>query len=257
MNIKYLENIDVNEKLVFVRNDFNVPLNENREIVDDTRIRESLPLIEYLIEQGARIICASHLGRPRGEKKPEFSLKPVAERLSALLERPVIFNGETTGDQIEQAKADLKSREILLLENLRFNPGETENGMDYAGELAKGIDIYVNNAFGACHRNHASVVGITKIAPVSVAGMLLKKEMDYLSMAMEEAVDDFILILGGVKVSDKIPVINNLIDKVSTILIGGAMSYTFLKTKGIKVGKSLVEDDYIPMCSKILKKAEG
>jgi len=257
MDLNFLENLNFYDKLVFVRNDFNVPLNDKGEILDDTRIRESLPTLEYLIKQGAKIVCASHLGRPEGEKKLEFSLKPVAERLSTLLDLPVVFTGETIGNQVEQAKTGLKKGEILLLENLRFYRGETDNDKEYARELAKGIDIYINNAFGASHRNHASVVRMTEFIPVSAAGMLLKKEMDYLSLAVKETGDDYILILGGAKVSDKIPVINNLIEKVGTILIGGAMAYTFLKTKGIKVGKSLVEDDYIPMCSKILKKAEA
>lgn len=257
MELTYIEDINVSDKLVLVRNDFNVPLNESGEILDDTRIRESLPTIKYLLGKGARIICSSHLGRPKGEKKAEFSLKPVAERLSDLLGQPVIFNGETTGSQLEQAKQDLKSREILLLENLRFHPGETANDIGYAKELARGIDVYVNDAFGASHRNHASVARITEFVPVSAAGMLLKKETSFLRMAVENTVDDYILILGGAKVSDKIPVINNLLDKVSTILIGGAMAYTFLKTKGVKVGKSVIEDDFIPMCSKILKKAEA
>ncbi len=255
--MKYLSDVDVAGKCVFIRNDFNVPLNEKKEILDDTRIRLSLPTMDYLVKQGARIVCASHLGRPKGEKKPELSLKPVAGRLSELLGLPVQFTGETVGKNIEQAKAALKPKEILFLENLRFQKGETENDPAFAAELARGIDVYVNNAFGASHRNHASVVEITRQVPVSVPGLLLKKEVDYLTLALEKPSENYVLILGGAKVSDKIPVINNLIGKATTILIGGAMAYTFLKAMGKKVGHSKVEDEYLKMCLDILRNAEA
>jgi 3-phosphoglycerate kinase len=255
--MKYLSDVDVAGKCVFIRNDFNVPLNEKKEILDDTRIRLSLPTMDYLVKQGARIVCASHLGRPKGEKKPELSLKPVAGRLSELLGLPVQFTGETVGKNIEQAKAALKPKEILLLENLRFQKGETENDPAFAAELARGIDVYVNNAFGASHRNHASVVEITRQVPVSVPGLLLKKEVDYLTLALEKPSENYVLILGGAKVSDKIPVINNLIGKATTILIGGAMAYTFLKAMGKKVGHSKVEDEFLKMCLDILRNAEA
>jgi 3-phosphoglycerate kinase len=255
--MKYLSDVDVAGKCVFIRNDFNVPLNEKKEILDDTRIRLSLPTMDYLVKQGARIVCASHLGRPKGEKKPELSLKPVAGRLSELLGLPVQFTGETVGKNIEQAKAALKPKEILLLENLRFQKGETENDPAFAAELARGIDVYVNNAFGASHRNHASVVEITRQVPVSVPGLLLKKEVDYLTLALEKPSENYVLILGGAKVSDKIPVINNLIGKATTILIGGAMAYTFLKAIGKKVGHSKVEDEFLKMCLDILRNAEA
>jgi 3-phosphoglycerate kinase len=255
--MKYLSDVDVAGKCVFIRNDFNVPLNEKKEILDDTRIRLSLPTMDYLVKQGARIVCASHLGRPKGEKKPELSLKPVAGRLSELLGLPVQFTGETVGKNIEQAKAALKPKEILFLENLRFQKGETENDPAFAAELARGIDVYVNNAFGASHRNHASVVEITRQVPVSVPGLLLKKEVDYLTLALEKPSENYVLILGGAKVSDKIPVINNLIGKATTILIGGAMAYTFLKAMGKKVGHSKVEDEFLKMCLDILRNAEA
>ena len=256
MEKKYLKHIDVKGKLVFCRNDFNVPLNKNGEIVDDTRLEASLPTLKYLIDNGARIVCASHMGRPEGKKKSELSLKPVADKLSGMLNTKVMFNGKITGKEIEKIKSGLKEGEILLLENLRFDPGETKNGRKFAKELAKGIDVYVNNAFAVSHRKHASVVRITGFVPIYVKGFLLKREIDYLSLAIEKPPENFCIILGGAKVSDKIPLILNLMDKVKTILIGGAMSYTFLKAKGINVGNSKVEDDFIEMCSDIFKKAE-
>lgn len=255
--MKFIKDIEVKNKRVLVRNDFNVPLNQNGKILDDTRIRASLPTIEYLIEAGARIVLCSHLGRPQGEFKSEFSLKPVAHRLSELLDRPVQFQGETIGKKVETAKKSLKSGEILLLENLRFNPGETKNDPEFARELATGIDVYVNNAFGASHRDHASVTGIARLVPKAVAGLLMKKEVDYLSLAVEKPSENYVLILGGAKVSDKIPVIDNLLNRATTILIGGAMAYTFLKAQGINVGNSKVEEEYIPVCREILEKAKA
>jgi phosphoglycerate kinase len=255
--MKYLKDIEAKNKYVFVRNDFNVPLNQKREILDDTRIKASLPTIEYLIEAGARIVLCSHLGRPRGEFKPEFSLKPVAHRLSELLNCPVQFQAEITGEKVDVAKASLKSGEILLLENLRFHPGETGNDPDFARDLAQGIDVYVNDAFSTSHRDHASITGITRLVPVVVAGRLLKKEVDYLSLVVEKPSENYVLILGGNKVSEKIPVINNLLDRATTIMIGGAMAYTFLKAQGVKVGMSKVEDEYLSMCREIMEKAKA
>jgi phosphoglycerate kinase len=255
--MKFIKDIEVKDKLVLVRNDFNVPLNQNGKILDDTRIRASLPTIEYLIEAGARIVLCSHLGRPQGEFKSEFSLKPVAHRLSELLDRAVEFQGETIGKKVEIAKQSLKSGQILLLENLRFHPGETGDDPEFARELATGIDVYVNNAFGASHREHASVTGIARLVPDAVAGLLMKKEIDYLSLALEKPSENYVLILGGAKVSDKIPVIDNLIGRATTILIGGAMAYTFLKAQGVHVGNSRVEDEYIPMCQELLDKARA
>lgn len=239
-----------------MRNDLNVPLDEKQNITDDTRIRASCPTLEYLIEHGATIITASHLGRPGGEKKPEFSLKPVADRLSELLKQPVIFNGETVGDKAEEVKKSMKPGEVYLLENLRFHPGEKDNDSGFAEELARGVDVYVNNAFGVCHRSHASVAAITACVPLSVAGLLVKKEMDYLKLALDKPSERYVLILGGAKVSDKIPVINNLIDRAHAILIGGAMAYSFLKVKGITVGASRVEEDQLSTCLEIMNRAE-
>ena len=256
MNKKFIKDIDVSGKLVFVRNDFNVPLNEKGEITDETRIISSLPTLEYLTENGAKIVCASHLGRPEGERKTALSLKPVAEKLSRLLQTKVKFNGTTVGKKISKIKSKLKKGEILLLENLRFDQGETQNDEKLARELANGIDIFVNDAFGTAHRSHASITKMTEFVPVSAAGFLLKKEIDFLSMAVENPPENYVIILGGSKVSDKISVIKNLINKASTFLIGGAMAYTFLKAKGFKVGNSKVEEDYLQECSEILKKAD-
>ena len=254
--MKFLKEIDVRGKCVFVRNDLNVPLDKKQNIMDDTRIRASCPTLEYLIEQGARIITASHLGRPGGRKRPEFSLKPAADRLSELLDRPVLFNGETVGKKVEEVKAKMKPGDIFLLENLRFHSEENSNDPLFAQELAQDVDVYVNNAFGVAHRNHASVVAITQFVPQSVAGLLVKNEIDYLRLALEKPSEKYVLILGGAKVSDKIPVINNLINRSHTILIGGAMAYTFLAARGVKVGSSRVEKEHIPTCQDILNRAE-
>jgi len=256
MDKKFVKEIDVGGRLVFVRNDFNVPMDGERNILDDTRIRASLPTLQHLLDEGARVVCASHLGRPKGERKPEYGLKPVSHRLSEMLNRPVQFIGEITGREVDTMKESIKPGELVLLENLRFSPGETAGEDEFARELAKGIDIYVNDAFGACHRSHASVVNITRFVPIAVAGLLLKKEIDYLSLAVEKASESYVLVLGGAKVADKIPVINHLLDKASVVLIGGAMAYTFLKARGVDVGLSRVENDSLQMCRDIMAKAE-
>lgn len=243
--------------MVFVRNDFNVPLNDRGEITDDTRIRAALPTFRYLIENQARIVCASHLGRPKGHVDPNYSLAPVAGRLTELLGQEVLFCGETIGAKAEKARAALKSGQILLLENLRFHPEETGNDPAFATELAKGIDVYVDDAFGACHRAHASIDEITRHVPLAVAGLLLKKEIDYLSMAAETPPEHYLVILGGVKVSDKLPLLKNLVGKAEAILIGGAMAYTFLKAKGMNVGSSKVENECIELCLEIMQQAEA
>jgi 3-phosphoglycerate kinase len=255
MKKKSLHDIKVKGKRVFLRVDFNVPLDEQQEITDDTRIKASLPTLRHLIGKGAKIVCASHLGRPKGEKKPVFSLKPIAKRLSELLDQEVQFNGETSGPGIDSLKSQLNEGQILLLENLRFHPGETKNDEQYARELAKDIDIYINDAFGACHRAHASIQKITELVPTAAAGFLLQKEIDFLGMATENPPKKYTVILGGAKVSDKIPVVTNLLDKAQKILIGGAMAYTFLKANGENVGNSRVETDFIDTCKDILKKA--
>jgi 3-phosphoglycerate kinase len=254
---KFLKDIPVKGKLVFVRNDFNVPLNAACEITDDTRIRAALLTFRFLIENRARIVCASHLGRPQGEVIPDCSLAPVARRLAELLGQEVLFCGETVGAKAEKAKAALKAGQVLLLENLRFHPGETKNDPAFASELAKGIDIYVDDAFGACHRAHASIDEITRHVPLAVAGFLLKKEIDYLSMAAENPPDHYLVILGGAKVSDKLPLLTHLVDKADAILVGGAMAYTFLKATGMNVGYSKVENECLDLCREIMRQAEA
>jgi 3-phosphoglycerate kinase len=256
MKKKSLNDINVKGKRVFLRVDFNVPLDDQQEITDDTRIKSSLPTLRHLVDEGAKIVCASHLGRPKGEAIAELSLKPAAKRLSELLDREIIFTGEVIGSGIDSLKSRLKEGQILLLENLRFHPGETKNDRQFAGELAKDIDIYINDAFGACHRAHASVQKITELVPVAASGFLLQKEIDFLGMATENPPANYYVILGGAKVSDKIPVITNLLDKAQKILIGGAMAYTFLKAKNENVGNSKIEPDFIDTCKDILKKAE-
>jgi 3-phosphoglycerate kinase len=256
MKKKAITDIDVKGKRVFLRVDLNVPLDKFGNITDENRIHASLPTIRHLVDNGARIVCASHLGRPKGERKPEFSMKPVAKRLSEVLEQEILFCGESTGPEVDSIKSRLKDGDILLLENLRFDPGERDNSEEFAGELAKDIDVYINDAFGSCHRAHASIQKITELVPQNAAGFLLKKEIDFLGMATHNPPEKYVAILGGAKVSEKIPVISNLIDKAQKILIGGAMAYTFLKARGIDVGNSRVENDFIDTCKEIMAKAE-
>lgn len=250
----FLQNLDVEGKNVFVRVDFNVPLDEERNIRDDTRIKAALPTIKYLLEQKAKVIIASHLGRPKGKFIPEFSLKPVSKRLSELIPQEVILAPDVIGDEVIKLKKELKENQVLLLENLRFHPEETANDSTFAQLLAQEIDYYVNDAFGVCHRAHASVVAITQYVKKSAAGFLVKKEIDYLSKALHSPQKPYTAILGGVKVSDKIPVIENLLKKADTILIGGAMAYTFFKAQGFDVGRSLVEEDKIDLARLLLNR---
>ena len=250
------KDIDLKEKTVFLRVDFNVPLDEECKIRDDSRIKAALPTINYLIEQKARVVVASHLGRPKGEYIPEFSLKPVAERLSELIPQEVILAPDVIGEEVLKLKKELKENQTLLLENLRFHKGETANDSSFAQLLAQEVDYYVNDAFGAPHRLHASVVGIAQYVEKSAAGFLLKKEVDYLSKAVHSPPKPYVAILGGAKVSDKIPVIENLLNKADSILIGGAMAYTFFKAQGYEVGRSLVEEDKIELARLLLDRAQ-
>ncbi len=250
-----VDEIDVKDKRVFLRVDFNVPLKDGI-IQDNTRIVKALDTIKYLISQGARLIVASHLGRPKGEVKPELSLKPVAAELSRLLNKEVIFPGEVIGEKVEKIKKELKSGEIMLLENVRFIPGETKNDENFSKELAKDVDVYVNDAFGASHRAHSSVVGIASFVKTAAMGFLIAKEIEYLSMATENPKKPYIAILGGAKVKSKIPVIENLLDKVDVLLIGGGMSYTFLKALGYKIGKSLFDQEHFEEAKGLIEKAK-
>ncbi len=250
------KDLDLKGKTVFLRVDFNVPLDKECKIRDDSRIRAALPTINYLIEQKAKVIVASHLGRPKGEYIPELNLKPVAERLAELIPQEVILAPDVIGDEVLKLKKELKEDQTLLLENLRFHKGETANDSSFAQLLAQEVDYYINDAFGASHRSHASVVGIVQYIEKAAAGFLLKKEVDYLSKAVHSPPKPYVAILGGAKVSDKIPVIENLLNKADTILIGGAMAYTFFKAQGYEVGRSLVEEDKIELARLLLDRAQ-
>ena len=253
--MKNIEDLEVKGKTVFVRVDFNVPQDEAGNVRDDTRIRASLPTLNYLRQKGAKLVLASHLGRPKAYD-PKASLKPVAAKLSELLGREVVLSPEVVGDETTRLKKGLKEGDILLLENIRFHPGETKNDPAFSKQLAEGIDAYVNDAFGSSHRAHASVVGITQFVKDCAQGYLLKKEVDYLSKALLSPARPYVAILGGAKVSDKIGVIENLLNKADDILIGGAMAYTFFKAQGRGVGKSLVEDDKLDLALSLLDKAK-
>ncbi len=250
------KDLDLKGKIVFLRVDFNVPLDEECKIGDDSRIKAALPTINYLHKQKAKIVVASHLGRPKGKYIPRFSLKPVAERLSELIPQEVILAPDVIGEEVLKLKKELTEDQTLLLENLRFHKGETANDSSFAQLLAQEVNYYVNDAFGASHRSHASVVGIPKYVRKSAAGFLLKKEVDYLSKAVHSPPKPYVAILGGAKVSDKIPVIENLLNKADSILIGGAMAYTFFKAQGYEVGRSLVEEDKIELARLLLDRAQ-
>ena len=256
MAIQCIDEIEIAGKRLFIRVDFNVPLGENGAVQDDTRITAALPTIRYAIEKGARVILASHLGRPKGEVMPEMSLAPVARRLADLLGREVVMASDCVGEEVTALVEKMQEGEIVLLENLRFHPEETDNDPEFAKQLAALADIYVNDAFGAIHRAHASVEGIVHHMDVAVCGFLMKKEVEYLVNALASPEHPFVAILGGAKVSDKIGVIKNLMGKVDAILIGGGMAYTFLRSKGYEVGRSLVEDDKLQVAKGLLKEAQ-
>ena len=255
MNKKTVKDIDLKGKKVFVRCDFNVPMDENQNITDNTRIVGALPTIKYLLEQNCKIILASHLGRPKGEFKPEFSLAPVAKELSKLLGQEVIMAKDVIGEDAETKAANLKEGEILLLENVRFHKEETDNDPEFCKKLASMAEVYVNDAFGTAHRAHASTTGIASYLP-AVSGFLIEKELQFLGNAVNNPERPFVAILGGAKVSDKIGVIDSLLEKVDTLMIGGGMAYTFFKAQGYEVGNSICEMDKLDLAKEAMKKAK-
>ncbi|CUU05773.1 phosphoglycerate kinase [Candidatus Thermokryptus mobilis] len=249
-----IDDLNLKGKRVLVRVDFNVPI-ENGKVADDTRIRESLPTIRKIIESGGKAILISHLGRPKGFDE-KYSLKPIAEHLSKLLGISVKFTPDCIGEEVRKMVSELKEGEVLLLENVRFHPEEEKNDENFAKELASIADVYINDAFGSAHRAHASTEGVARFVKETAIGYLMKKEIEYLSKALTNPEKPYVAILGGAKVSDKIQVIKNLMDKVDAFLIGGGMANTFLKAKGYEVGKSLVENDKIELAKEILSEAE-
>ncbi len=257
MPIQRVDQIGLKGERVFVRVDYNVPLNEKREITDDTRIVASLQTVHYICSAGGKVILASHLGRPKGKKDPKYSLAPVAERLSLLLNKKVLMATDCIGEEVKAQIESMKEGEILLLENLRFYPEEEKNEASFSKALASLCDVYINDAFGAAHRAHASTEGMTHYVRKVGAGFLMMKEIESLEKALVHPKRPYLAILGGAKVSDKIGVIRNLINKVDTLLIGGGMAYTFLKANGIEVGKSLVEMDQIEFSRSLLNEARS
>jgi phosphoglycerate kinase len=255
MSIKSIRDINIHGKRVLFRFDFNVPLDQSGNIKDDTRIRRALPTIRYAIEQGAKSILTSHLGRPKGEKKPEMSLRPVAVHLGKLLGRDVGFVDDCIGDQVQNAVATLPDSGVLLLENLRFHAEETKNDPKFAVELAAFADVYVNDAFGTAHRAHASTVGVAELVKVKAAGLLMKEELENLDKALSKPAKPVVAIFGGAKVSDKLEVLKNILQRMDTILIGGGMANTFLRAQGLDTGASVVEDDMLGTASEILESA--
>lgn len=257
LNKKSVDDINVKGKRVLVRCDFNVPLQDGK-ITDDTRLVAAIPTINKLISDGGKVILCSHLGKPKGEPKPELSLAPVAEALSKLLGQTVKFaaDANVVGENAKAAVAEMKEGEVVLLENTRYRAEETKNGEAFSKELASLCDVFVNDAFGTAHRAHCSNVGVTEFVETAVVGYLMQKEIDFLGNAVNNPVRPFVAILGGSKVSSKISVINNLLDKVDTLIIGGGMAYTFMKAMGEEVGNSLLEADYLDYAKEMMEKAE-
>src|SRR5499425_1037554 len=251
-----IKDLELRSRRVFMRVDFNVPLKEG-VVTDDTRIRETLPTLKLAIEKGGRLVLASHLGRPKGGPDPKFSLRPAAKNLEDLLGKPVAFGSDCVGPGVEGQSKALRDGEVLVLENVRFHPEEEKNDENFSKQLAALCDgLFVCDAFGSAHRAHASVVGITKFVEQAAAGLLMEKELAYLGRAISNPARPFVAILGGAKVSDKIEVVENLMNIADSLLIGGGMAYTFLKSQGLPIGKSLVENDKLDLAKKILAEAQ-
>jgi phosphoglycerate kinase len=250
-----VKDVDFQGKRVLCRVDFNVPFDDQGQITDDTRIVAALPTIRHILEQGGRLILASHRGRPKGTPKPEFSLAPVAAHLGRLLGGTVTMAPDCIGPEAEKLAGALQNGQVLLLENLRFHKGETDNDPEFCRQLAALADMYVNDAFGTAHRAHASTEGVAHLLTPAVAGFLIGKELRYLGQAVADPVRPFVAVLGGAKVSDKLPAIENLMDKVDTFIIGGGMAYTFLKAKGFDLGKSLIEQERLQMAAELMERA--
>ena len=256
MNKKTIEDIDLKNKKVLVRCDFNVPMDEEKNITDNTRIVAALPTIKYLLENNCAIILCSHLGRPKGEFKPEFSLKPVAKELSKLLNKEIIMANDVIGEDAKSKAKNLQNGQIMLLENVRFHREETDNDPEFSKQLASMAEIYVNDAFGAAHRAHSSTSGVAQYLP-AVSGFLIEKELKFLGNALNNPERPFVAIMGGAKVSDKIGVIDSLLEKVDTLIIGGGMAYTFFKAQGYEVGNSICEMDKLDLAKELMEKAKN
>lgn len=254
--MKYIDQIDLNNKRVFLRVDFNVPLDKEGNVTGDKRVKASIPTIKYALQKGAKLIIASHLGRPKGKRVAEMSLKPVAKVLSGLLQREVVFLDDCVGEAVEQATGKMKEGDIILLENLRFHPGEDKNDSNFAKRLAALCDVYIDDAFAVSHRAAASNSAITEFVKTCAAGFLLKNEVEYFKKAMVNPAHPLVAIIGGAKVSDKIGLLGNLIEKVDKIIIGGGMAFTFLRAAGYETGKSLCEEDMLDTAREIVDKAK-
>jgi len=254
--MKYIDQIDLKGKTVLFRFDYNVPLDGSQKITDDSRIRATLPTLNYALDEGAKIIIMSHLGRPKGAVKPEFSLAPAAKRLSRLLQKEVVMAKDCIGDEVRSLVEKMTPGDVIMLENLRFHPEEEKNDEEFARKLAEHADIYIDDAFGNAHRAHASNVAITKYVKVCAGGFLMKKEVNYFQKSLEKPARPFVAIIGGSKVSGKLEALVNLIRKVDKMIIGGGMAFTFLKAMGHEVGKSLVEDDLIPKAVEVMNTAK-
>lgn len=253
--MKYIDQVDIKSKRVFLRVDFNVPMDEYGNITDDARIRAHLPTINYALDEHAKVIIASHMGRPKGKKTEEFSLRPIAKRLSRLIQKDVLFLDDCIGDAVEKAISEMKDGNVVLLENLRFHSGEEKNDSEFASALAKFCDVYVDDAFAVSHRKAASNAAITEFVKVCAAGFLMRNELDYFNKAMGDPVRPLVAIIGGAKVSDKIGVLEKLIEKVDKLIVGGGMAFTFLKAFGHEIGKSICEENMLDMANDIVRKA--